>query len=498
MSGVLLSIFLFSCNGKSSSDLNANVARFVSSSDQIVGYGYVNLLAIKGKSQLSQVPTVGEFIDKQMSSFEESLKLTDKIHYAFEGPLDRNGEPKLSYIFLTVENEDSIQKMFEGMSFKFDKEKGIQVANGMNMVVGFDESTAAIIIGNLGDSPNEKIHATFDTFKSEQKNEDVTEILATTTDILIAADLEAIFEMSQSQIQSVNAEKKEELEELFEDGHAFLSLDFNNGDLTAKFDFSRVSDKMKENSFFMDEVSDDILENLGAGEPLMAIAMSFDVEKMDEYWKEYKTQYEDLLNIGYRQMGGLFMALAEDNISNVMNGDVGMALFQKEQEEKTRGDRVISNLYVGLGENPQNLKDLINSYAEGKVIESMEDGFYRKDESMILINDEALIIRSNDTLKSSFDEDQELVVTERMEDFGDTPFAMFVDLAKMAETDVKRFAGREFQSLISIADYLSVKADNETVVIKLAVKNKDENILKQIVDVYENDLQNQIGNISFN
>lgn len=496
-SGILITSLLIGCSGKSSSDLNADVARFVTSSEDVVGYGYVNIVAIKGKAQLSQVPTIGEFVNNEMKSIENSLKLTDKVHYAFEGPLNRDGMPKYAYVFMTVQNEDSTLVMFEKMGFVFEKLKGMMVSYDENMAVGFNKNTAVLVSGNFGDDPKDKLMAAFASFKNKEKDVNVTEILATTTDILLVGDLENLYRTSNTSLNNLEEKNKAEITEMVKDGHFFLTVDFNKGDLTAKMDFSRVNEKMKKNTFFKSKVADEVMKNIGPGEPIIAMAMSLDVEKLESLMKDFSAGSENILLNSMGPMAGMFSTLAEDDLSNIMNGDIGLMINNENVNDSTIEVSNIPNshLYFGLGKNPQNMKDLIETFSREEVIANLGDGFYKIDQSMLLMKENAIIMHSNDTLKSNFKTDK-LQTVEGMKDFGSKPFSVFVDLKKFNESGLDK-SGGQYDMILAIADYISLTADNERVELKLVMKNKDENILKQFVDVFKDELKMRMGGVSF-
>ncbi|WP_107039176.1 hypothetical protein [Brumimicrobium mesophilum] len=499
LSGIILSLLIVSCGAKSTSDLNSDVAVFVSSSEDVVGYGYVNLVAIKGKAQLSQIPTIGEFVNDEMKSIENSLKLSDKIHYALEGPLNKDGLPKFAYIFMTVENEDSTLQMFEKMGFFFEKENDLMVSYDMNMAVGFNENTAVLVSGNFGDDPKDKLLNAFSTFnvkKSDQiKNDNVTEILAQTTDILVAGNLENLYKTSNTSLNNLKAEEKAEIMEMVKDGHASLTIDFNNGDLTAKLDFSRVNDKLKAKSFFKENVASDVMKNIGPGQPIFALAMSLDIEKLEKMMKEFSPNSEKSLYSSFGPMGEMFSTLAEDDISNLLDGNIGMMISSEVSTDTIMGTSGIpsSHLYVGLGRNPQNMKDLVETYARENQIVDLGEGFYKIDKSIMLMKDKSIVLHSNDTSRLQF-KTGEIEYTESMKDFGNTPFSLFVDFKKLSDSELYK-ARSEFDVILSIADYMSLTADNEQIVMKLVMKNKGDNILKQVIDAYQDVLKSTMGNI---
>lgn len=496
-SGILITSFLISCGAKSSSDLNADVARFVTSSDEVVGYGYVNVLAIKGKAQLSQIPTIGEFVNKEMESFENSLKLTDKVHYALEGPLNNDGVPKYAYVFMTVENEDSTLQMFEKMGFFFEKEKDLMVSYDMSMAVGFNENTVVMVSGNFGDDPKDKLLTAFNSFKNEEKDANVTAILATTTDILLAGDLENLYKTSNTTLNNLEENDQAKINEMVKDGHFFITVDFNKGNLTAKMDFSRVNDKMKANAIFKSKVANDVMKNIGPGEPIIAMAMSLDVEKLEKLMQEYSPGAEKSFYRSMGPMGDMFASLTGEKLSNIMNGDIGIMINNTVNNDTLMESKNITNshLYLGLGKNPQNMKDLIETFAREEVIADLGEGYFKIDQSMLMMRDKSIVMHSNDTLKSNF-KTGEVQKVKGMENFGNKPFSLFVDLKKIGDSELNQTRG-QYDVILSISDYMTLTADNEQVVLTVVLKNQDENVLKQVIDVYKEELKMNMGNISF-
>ncbi len=488
---------LIGCSGKKGNNLNENVALFVSSSDEIVGYGYINLVAIKGKSQLSKVPTIGEFVNKEMESIENSLKLTDKVHYALEGPLNKDGMPKFAYVFLTVENQDSTLQMFEKMGFFFEKEKNLMVSYDMNIAVGFNDHIAVMVSGNFGDDPKDKLMSAFASFNNKEKNESVVAILGLTTDILLAGNLENLYKTSNTSLKNLEETDQVEIAEMVNDGHFYLTVDFNNGDLTAKLNFSRVNDKMKENTFFKSKVAEDVLNNIGPGEPILVMAMSLDVEKLEKIMNEFSPNAEKSLYNTMGPMGSMFASLTGEKLSNILNGDMGIMINNSAKEDTLMKVNHLPNshLYIGLGKSPQNMKDLIETFAREEVISDLGDGYYKIDQSIMLMKDKSIVLHSNDTLKSSF-KSGKIQSVDGMNDFGSKPFSLFVDLKKLIDSDVNTTRG-QYDVILGISDYMTVTGDNEEIVIKLVLKNQNENVLKQVIDVYKEELQMRMGNISF-
>jgi hypothetical protein len=153
------------------------------------------------------------------------------------------------------------------------------------------------------------------------------------------------------------------------------------------------------------------------------------------------------------------------------------------------------NLYLGLGKNTTNMMDLIETFSEEETIKNLGDGYYRYDQSMMLIKDNSVVMHSSDTLKEAFKIAPIQSVAE-MKDFGSKPLSLFVNLKKLVDSELNTTAG-QYDMMLSLTDYLRVTGDNNEIIVKLVMKNQNDNILKQLVDVFEEDLKNQVGKVSF-
>lgn len=497
ITGALTLTLLVGCKAKSTSDLNADVATFVSNSKEIVSYGYVDFTAIKNKSELTEIKELGSFINEQLSSIENGLKLSDKIHFALGGPLDNRGMPNNTYLFMSVENKDSLQNMFEEMGFFFEKENDLMVFYDMNMAIGFNENTAVMVYGEFGDESADLLEKTFNSFKLKEKNERITEILAQKTDVLIASHLENLYRTSNTSLQNLPEEKQKELEEMIKDGHLVFNLDFNKGDLSARVDMSKVNKKLKEAFFFKDKGAKEIINNIGPGTPLIAMALSFDVEKLEDLMERFSPDSEKSFISSFGPQGMMIESILGEELSDMMNGNIGMIVSSEASKESIMGMGGIPNvnLYLGLGKNTNNMMDLLQTFSEEEKVENLGDGYYKHDQSIMLIRDNAVIMHSEAESKEAFKVAPMQAINE-MKDFGNKPFSFFVDLKKFIDSDLN-MTGGQYDMLFGLTDHLTITGDNNEIVMKLVLKNKNANILKQLVDAYEEELKNQVGNISF-
>lgn len=494
--GALIFSAFIGCKAKSTSELNSKVAKFVSNSESVVSYGYIDFNAIKDKSALTEIPDLGAFITDQLSTVESALKMSDKIHFALEGPLNNDGLPKVAYVFMSVENTDSLQVMFEKTGLFFEEEGDLMVSYEMNMAVGFNDQTAVMVSANFGDDPKGLLLNSFAAFELKEADERVTKILAEPTDVLVASHLENLYKTSNTSLKNLSKEQQEEVEDLVDDGHFFLALDFNKGDLTTRINISNVSDELKEAHFFKKNGASEITKSIGPGTPLVAMALSFDVDKLEDLMKRFSPDSDQSLFGVFGTQGKMIESIVGDELSDMMNGNVGMMIGSEEPKEDLVGMGSIPNvnLYLGLGKDTENMMNLLQTFSEDGEVVDLGDGYYQYNQSMMLIKDNAIVMHSEDESKESFKVDAMDVVSD-MEDFGEKPFSFYIDLKRFEGSELDRTGG-QYDMLLRLADHFSIVGDNEEVVMKLVLKDKNENILKQVVKSFEEQLKEQLGNLS--
>ncbi|WP_299201106.1 hypothetical protein [Brumimicrobium sp.] len=495
--GALIFSAFIGCKAKSTSELNSKVAKFVSNSESVVSYGYIDFNAIKDKSALTEIPDLGAFITDQLSTIESALKMSDKIHFALEGPLNNDGLPKVAYVFMSVENTDSLQVMFEKTGLFFEEEGDLMVSYEMNMAVGFNDQTAVMVSANFGDDPKGLLLNSFAAFELKEADERVTKILAEPTDVLVASHLENLYKTSNTSLKNLSKEQQEEVENLVDDGHFFLALDFNKGDLTTRINISNVSDELKEAHFFKKNGASEITKSIGPGTPLVAMALSFDVDKLEDLMKRFSPDSDQSLFGVFGTQGKMIESIVGDELSDMMNGNVGMMIGSEEPKEDLVGMGSIPNvnLYLGLGKDTENMMNLLQTFSEDGEVVDLGDGYYQYNQSMMLIKDNAIVMHSEDESKESFKVDAMDAVSD-MEDFGEKPFSFYIDLKRFVGSELDRTGG-QYDMLLRLADHFSIVGDNEEVVMKLVLKDKNENILKQVVKSFEEQLKGQLGNLSF-
>lgn len=492
---VLIVSLLFSCSSKksNSSKLEENVTTFVSNTDQIVGFGYVDVDAIKNKSQISEIPELKDVLKKTLGSIEKAVKLKDKVYFAFVGPVKDNG-PEVNYVFLNIKNKDSLQSLLETTGFSFEKNKdnpNIKIFNDENTAIGFNDNTLVLVDANSNNNPKKLLLLAFDSFNKAKKDKNVAAVLKSKNDIFLAINLENSYTNTRYFMKDQPEERQSEIKKLFKNGYWTLSVNFNKGNLIAKVDISKVNDQLKELYLLQNKGSEEIKRNLGPDSANFALALSLNMDNV-----------ESLLNrFGDKKQQGLFQFLnvpavvkgliAGESLSGITNGNIGV-MMSKKMNKEAFGEMGLYNthFFLGLGKDSQNIIDLIDTLAGADRIHDLGEGYYRINSGILRLDKNNLVYHINDSLKKDF-KTGPIEKGNGLEHFGEQPLSVYMNL----RDDVKTYMLPKLpKSIRHLLDYATLQGDNNGFVLKITMKNTTENVLKQLVGASKKELIDRVGN----
>lgn len=483
----------FSCDNKEDRDIKDAAVALVSNQDDIVNYGYIDITKIVDKGELASVDVIGPVVQQNLDAMKSAIQVDEKLYFALSGPFDRDGTPSRVTGLAKIVNKDSVQAFFSEMGFMFEEEKGKLVYYDMNSAIGIDDNFVVFVTADFQGNTKEALFEAFNNINDKDRNDKVAEILNEETDILAATNLKGLYTTSNTSLERLPKEKIKEIQEMVDDSHISTTIDFNPGNLTVNVNTARVNPAMKEAFFFKEEGAAKAAASIGPGKPILGIAAALDVAKMEQFVNRFspgaaKNVYKSL------GLGGFFLqAMGSEGIAAIINGDIGVNLTGVDAEEMMYGGVPTFNAYVGLGSNGDNIKDLIQTYADEGTIEDLQDGYYRSNAAILYAKENALLLHSNDSLKERF----KIMPVERrqgMENFGNKPLFIYADFKQLQEMELP--LSREAQLFIELTEYGTLEGDDEGITLKLMMKNQTDNALKQTVKKAVDQFASQISNIS--
>lgn len=490
---VILIATIYACDNKEDRNIKDAAVALVSNQDDIVNYGYIDVSKIVDKGELGSVDVIGPVVQKNLDAMKSAIQVDEKIFYALSGPFDKDGTPARVTGLAKIVNKDSVEAFFTEMGFMFEEEKGKLIAYDINTSIGIDDNFVVFVTADFQGDTKQALFDTFESINDKNRNPKVAEIINEETDILAATNLNSLYSTSNTSLERLPKEQIKEIQGMVDDSHISTTIDFNPGNLTVNVNTSRVNESMKKAFFFKEKGAETAAASIGPGKPILGIAAALDVAKMEQFVNRFspgaaKNVYKSL------GLGGFFLqAMGSEGIAAIINGDIGVNLTGVDAEEMMYGGVPTFNAYVGLGSNGDNIKDLIQTYADEGTIEDLEGGYYRSNAAILYAKENALILHSNDSLKERF----KVMPVERrsgMENFGNKPLFIFADFKQLQEMELP--LSREAQLFIELTEYGTLEGDNEGITLKLMMKNQTDNALKQTVKKAVDQFASQISNIS--
>lgn len=481
------------CENKEDRSIKDAAVSLVSNQDDIVNYGFIDVKKLVEKGELEKVDVIGQVVMNNLNEIKSAIRIEDKLFYALAGPYDRNGMPSKVIGMAKVVSKDSVLAFFAEMGFMFEEEKGKSVYHDMSTAIGVDEQFVVFVTADFDGDPKLALLDAFKYMNKKEHDDKVAQVLNEETELLLATNLKNLYATSNTSLGQLPEVQQKEIEEMVEDSHVSMKLDFNPGNIAMHVNTSRVSESMKNAFFFKENGAEKAAAAIGPGQPIFGMAAALDIAKMEQFINQFspgaaKEMYRSL------GIGGFFIqAMGSKGIASLVNGDLGVNLTGIDPEEMMYGGVPAFNAYVGLGSNGQNIKDLIHTYAEEGTIEDLEDGYYRMNSAILLAKEDAFVLHSNDSTRENFSE-QPIERRSGMDNFGNKPLFIFADFKQVNEMGLP--VPREVQMFVELTDYGTIEGDHEGVTLKLIMKNSADNALKQVVQKAVDGFAKQISNIS--
>lgn len=492
LSLTLFFIIITSCSSEPKRALSTTVSNFIDSNDKVSAYGYFNFLAIKGKAHLSLVPTIGEFVNNQIEAIENAVELTDKVYYAAEGPFDQKGIPRFSYLFMSVKNQDSLKASFSQMGFYFEEENGVMISSDLGLAIAYDEHTLTLVYNDINENSKDKLLSAISSYDKKIKSNKTKEVLSQTTDLLCIGKMDNLYKLASANNLKMNSVAKKSLRKITKNAQVILNLDFENGELNGTLNYSDLSENT-DRQLFNEELNTEMLDYLSSENPIAAMVTSLNIENINDLFEIIVSSESQFKNIAKNPYLKMLLPLAEGDMSNLLNGDVGVVMSYSDSNDVMGFANIPNNnVYLGLGDNPQNFRELLETYAVENTELKLEEDLFLLESGLLMIEDEALVFQSGITEKAELKLNQSIEL-EEMESLGKEPFSLFLNLKHYSKSRFDSPRNSQEQ-LLFLTDFAKIQANNEALNFSISLKNREDNVLRQVVQVYEEVLKKNMKN----
>lgn len=472
--GMFAAALLIGC-GKNVEDRNVKelFSAFLNDNKTIIGFGSAEINAILAKTDYSNQPLVGAFLNQPVNSLNSSLNLDNPLYYAIEGPLV-NDNPSAVYIFAEVKNLDSLRYNLEQNGFEVQKDKEFEFVNDHEMHLGMTDKFAVIVVKN-GETETKKLIAdAIKRTKGDLSEGPIEEMLADEADVIFGMNVENLYATSNTDLKDLSKEKQKELETMLKGSFVQNSAKFEDG--AAIFETRNYfSDELKEKLFFNSNESAPVVAKLGQGKPTVGLSINLDMKKMQHFMDDYTPETMEMMS---RELGAPFtlaMMASGNDLASVFNGQFGVVMMG--QPDMMEGMTPDFNFYLGLGDKGQKIGEMAKNLM-GETFASVN------------LSPEGLAASTSMEFVPS--NSGKLKLPVGCENFGKKSISAFINLE---DVDMSSFELEGEAKLLTLVKYATFEYDENGGRLTIKAKKGKENMLKQAVGLLIKELEGNMAGL---
>jgi hypothetical protein len=469
----VLVILLAACGGnKDNRPMNEYLSAFLKDNKTVVAFGAIDVQTILKKSDYSTIPKFGLLVKKEIEGLEGSINVNAPIYFALEGPFAEDGTPETTYAFMEVKSADSLEANLVKRGFDIEKDGDEFYHASGDVAFGF-RNNLLILITKKGEFDGKKLAAeAFDKVGGDVSGGKVDQIFSAKGDFILGANIENLYGTSNTDLKDLSDEKQAALKKLVADCYVQSTLKLESGQAVLETK-NLFSSEMSKRMFFNSDSNAGVVSYLGTGNPRIGFATNFDVKKMQGFLDEFSP---NTMNELAETIGGpaqlALMAGGEEALAGLFNGKIGVVMVG----EPIPGGSMTPdlNFYVGVHKN-------------GKSLAENFKGFLDAGMAKVVLDDNGLAAYTS--AKYVPVAGQKLNIPAGCEGFGKKGLTAFVNFDGL---DMKQFSFEGEQKLIYLIKYATYEMDNSGSTLILKAKDKDANVMKQVVDVLVKELADKI------
>lgn len=474
VSGILV---LSSCKNDSKKSFENDVLTLLSQQEDLALFGKVNYAEILGKAEYQSIPKFGVVISSVIAEFERQVEMKTPIYFSITGPFDYSGQPNSTNVYLEVKNADSLVSFLMTKGYDFDKKENISFTKIDDVLIGVKGNMAILILTPKNEvGISQLFKSKFESIGKGEINSKYAEILASKGDVLIGYDLEKAYHTSETSLEDLDENLKSEVLEMVKDSYGQIAVHFEKGELRIT-NLNYFSDKLKEHYFFKKDANKSVLRSLGQGEARIGLSMNLDMEKAQKFIDKYAPNL--MKQIG-QEVGGPFqmamMMSGANGLPSLLTGQLGVVVFGEATEYGSIEPSF--NAYLGLGK-------------QGFSLAEMAKGFVEQGDMKLLIDQKGVSCYSSSKYAPN---GGKLILPQGCNAFGENSISGFMNFKDLDLTSFHLEGGAK---LIELVESINFDWNIEGGEIKLKLKNKNQNVLKQVIDFELKEFENQLQNLPF-
>jgi hypothetical protein len=478
---LIINVLIFSCSKGldewTSKDL---LLAYLKDNKNVLAFGKVDIKSILEKTDYRSIPKVNVLLIEEMKQYESALALDQGVYFAIEGSLSQINKNAIGLGFVRVKNADSLANKIGSLGLMMTDVKGMKFVQNNDVSIGIKNQMAIFYTKSGSYDGKVALEKAFKQCEKALITGKPVEILNQEGDILVAINYENILNSSEDMMTNLSKSKIKEIKALMTDSYYYGTISFEKGRavLEAK---SMLSAEMMNRMMMKEDPTASILEKLGKGKARFGIAMNMDVLKYDNFINDFYPEAMNQISQLNFQLQMALASLGDKPFSALLNGKLGAVLVGEAISDGSFVPEI--NFHVGLGNKGKIISEMLGAFTMGQ--KPNAKGFVSLNGMAVKFSENELTGYSEKT--TNYDK---LIIPDFAKNFGKKGISGFVDLDGL---DLKSLDLDDGAKFIYAIKNIYFEGENEGVKMIISGKNANENMLKQMVDVYVNDIKQKIG-----
>jgi hypothetical protein len=475
---LIITGLIASCGGAKHEGLDKYVGHYLNDNSEAIIVMRMDVSSIMEKSDLKSLPDIGFELLGTFNKIDTSMALDEKIYIIASGPLNYEGMPENTALFISVKNKEAAARMFNEMGYFFEVDKGINIHDEDGLAIGFTEDL--VIVGLTSSKTDAKtfVLSAFEKAKKGGVNEVAMKNISYDGDIVVSLNLQNLYGTSNTDLNKLPIQQQEKIKKMAKNSFVNTALSFNTGEIVVETHLEFNEDLQKA-MFFDESGNADILAKLGPGKPIAAFSIHLDLDKMESFMMDV---YPEGMKDMYKNLGpqGLILkALGGGKLSNFVNGEFALAITGFSEMMVFAIPQV--NIYSGLGASSGDFSDLLIALLEEQDAEQLGEGIFEYEGMKVKFTSSSIFATSEASLTNQQLGNSPMEVPAGITGFGQKPFTFYIDFTMLKSEEAEMMTGNA-DVVIQELEYIYFEADNKKA--KLIIKTTDGsmNVLKKSVD----------------
>lgn len=460
-------------------EMNEYLSAYLNDNEEVVAFGKAHVNTILEKADYSSVGMLNMIVGSELEKYNAFIDAKGPVYYAAHGPLKKDGSPEKVVLFLRVKDQAGLESYLQSeMSFDLNEADGFKYASDGDMVLGFKEHLALIVLESNKNKELASIKEAFKRTEGKVSKGKIAELIdADDGDIQMGVSLRNLYGTASGDLKNQPKSKQKDLEAMLNDGYVKTSVKFEKGQAVIEMK-NMFGKELKSKMFLAGDSKAPILKELGSGTPRMGFSINMDVKKMEDLANELSP---DALNKG---LGGQYlilrMATGSRELNELWDGKMGVVMFG--EPDASGAFTPEFNAYLGVSKKGRDkLAEMENMGISTSQIPGVPP---------FTIEENGISVMS-----STSDPSGKLNLPKGAENFGKSGISFFLNLEGLEPDEMAEMLDMEELAIVlKVAKFISFEFDNDGGKIVVTAKDGQENVLKQALTEVMKDVSGNMGN----